>query len=138
MRRAWHVTVWSLLALMLWGTMTGSTRARQATCDRQLHLETWLQVQAATWDKVLLPQIGYEQPENVIVCRAAAGRSYADYEHNRIYLRVVDAEEDQIALAHEYLHLAFKHHPRAYDERFIEQTARELLQHEGHPYAAGN
>lgn len=138
MRLAWRVTVLSLLAAVLWDATTGSTLARQATCDRQPRMETWLHAQAATWEKVLISKTGYEKPEHVIVCRTTSGRSYADYLHNRIYLRFVDAEEDQLSLAHEYLHLAFKHHPRAYDEQFIERIARELLLHERHSYEASD
>ena len=37
------------------------------------------------------------------------------------------APDDEIALAHEFLHLAFKHHPSGADESFIENMARQLL-----------
>jgi uncharacterized protein YfaQ (DUF2300 family) len=30
-------------------------------------------------------------------------------------------------LAHEYIHLAFQHHPRGLDETFVERTARTLI-----------
>lgn len=95
-------------------------------CQRQLQLEVWLQAQADRWHRVLVTQAGYERPETVIICQLNRGNPYVDYDRDRIFLRSVNADEDRISLAHEYLHLAFKHHPVARDERFIENTAQKL------------
>lgn len=96
-------------------------------CQRQPQLESWLQAQADRWQRMLVTQPGYERPERVVVCRIDRGNPYADYDRDRIYLRSRDADEDRLSLAHEYLHLAFKHHPVARNERFIESTARKLV-----------
>lgn len=96
-------------------------------CHRQPQREAWLHAQSERWHQVLMRETGYERPETFTVCHLTKGRPYADYDRDRIYLRSVSAEEDALSLAHEYLHLAFKHHPLARDERFIEHTARQLL-----------
>ncbi len=100
-------------------------------CRRQPQREAWLLAQAERWHRRLMSQTGYERPAAFTVCHLAQGRPYVDYDRDRIYLRSVSVEEDALSLAHEYLHLAFKHHPLARDERFIERTARQLL----NPYA---
>lgn len=96
-------------------------------CQRQPQLEGWLQAQTDRWHQVLMTQPGYERPESVTICRIDRGNPYVDYDHDRIYLRSRDADEDRLSLAHEYLHLAFKQHPIARNERFIENTARKLV-----------
>jgi uncharacterized protein YfaQ (DUF2300 family) len=96
-------------------------------CRRQPRLEAWLQAQADRWQRLLAAQPGYERPDRVIVCLIDRGNPYVDYDRGRLYLRSRDADEDRLSLAHEYLHLAFKYHPIARDERFIETTARKLV-----------
>lgn len=96
-------------------------------CQRQPQLERWVQAQADRWQRVLATQPGYERPESVTVCRIDRGNPCVNYDRDRIYLRSRDADEDRLSLAHEYLHLAFKHHPVARNERFIESTARKLV-----------
>lgn len=95
-------------------------------CERLPRIEAWLRTQANSWQHELMIIPGYEPPENVTVCRLQSGSPYSDDRKNRIFIRALQSFEDQITLAHEYLHLAFKHHPRGRDERFIEETAREL------------
>ena len=105
---------------------SGSGIAETPDCRRQPQHEAWLRAQAERWHPRLISQTGYERPERFTVCHLAQGNPYVDYDRDRIYLRRVSAEEDALSLAHEYLHLAFKHHPLARDERFIEHTARQL------------
>lgn len=109
------------------GDATPPYRPPIQDCQRQPQLESWLQAQADRWQRVLVVQPGYERPESVTVCRIDRGTPYADYDHDRLYFRSRDADEDRLSLAHEYLHLAFKHHPIARNERFIENTARKLV-----------
>ena len=101
---------------------------REITCQRSRFIEQWLVNQAPRWNRLLYPIAGFEAPGNVEVCLAKSGNPRADYTANRIWLRHLDYEEDRRSLAHEYLHLAFKHSPMALDEAFIETTARQVLQ----------
>jgi uncharacterized protein YfaQ (DUF2300 family) len=89
--------------------------------------QDWLQQQAPLWQRQLQNQPGYETPAAPAVCQLREGRPYADARRNRLYISSLASEEDRIALTHEYLHLAFAHHPRGQDEGFIEQQARRLL-----------
>lgn len=115
-----------VIALLL-TLASGGGIAETPDCRRQPQREAWLHVQAERWHQRLITQTGYERPAIFTVCHLAQGRPYVDYDRDRIYLRSVTAEEDALSLAHEYLHLAFKHHPLARNERFIEHTARQLL-----------
>jgi uncharacterized protein YfaQ (DUF2300 family) len=115
-----------MIALLL-ALASGGGIAETPDCRRQPQREAWLQTQAERWHQRLISQTGYERPAVFTVCHLAQGNPYVDYDRDRIYLRRVSAEEDALSLAHEYLHLAFKHHPLARDERFIEHTARQLL-----------
>ena len=90
-------------------------------------VQSWLAQRAESWDRSLAGVEGYEKPEGISVCVIRHGRPHVDYARNRIFLRRVEAGEDTLTLVHEYLHLAFKHHPRAKDELFIENMARTLL-----------
>lgn len=124
----------SMLALSLAaGEVSAEAPARRTgtqpvpECRRQPQYEAWLRVQAERWHRVLMTRAGYERPEAFTVCRVDSGHPRVDYDRDRIYLRSLNAAEDPISLAHEYLHLAFKHHPVARDERFIESTARKLV-----------
>ncbi len=73
-------------------------------------------------------EAGYETPTHPAICLVREGRPYADARRNRLYVHDLASEEDRIALTHEYLHLAFAHHPRGQDEAWIEARARRLLQ----------
>ena len=115
-----------MIALLL-ALSSGSGSAETPDCHRQSQHEAWLQAQAERWHPRLISHPGYERPEVFTVCHLAKGYPYVDYDRDRIYLRRISVEEDALSLAHEYLHLAFKHHPLARDERFIEHTARQLL-----------
>jgi uncharacterized protein YfaQ (DUF2300 family) len=89
--------------------------------------QAWIDAHAATWARALAGEPGFEPPARVAVCALRAGRPYADARRDRLYVDGLRTQEDRIALAHEYLHLAFAHHPRGEDEAFIEARARALL-----------
>lgn len=91
-------------------------------------MEQWLSSQAPRWQRQLAPLPGYEAPGPVEVCLTRSGSPRVEYSTNRIWLRHLDHEEDRRSLTHEYLHLAFRHSPRALDEAFVESTARLILQ----------
>ena len=42
-------------------------------------------------------------------------------------MRGIATTDDRITVVHEYLHLAFRFHPRGLDEDFVERLARELV-----------
>ncbi|WP_092003750.1 DUF2300 domain-containing protein [Paraburkholderia lycopersici] len=96
-------------------------------CEPVIAAHAWLQHEMPKWDRRLAGEAGYEEPALPAVCEVTAGRPYADAGRNRIYIRRLQSDDDRIALAHEYLHLAFEHHPRGLDEVFIEQAARDLI-----------
>jgi len=87
----------------------------------------WLAGRAPQWQGRLAAEPGYEAPPLPAVCAVREGRPYADARRNRLYIHRLASEDDRIALAHEYLHLAFAHHPRGQDETFIEAMARKLV-----------
>lgn len=106
---------------------SAQTKQRDLPCECDEAVQSWLSLRAESWDRSLEGVEGYEKPEAVSVCLIHRGRPHVDYAHNRIFLRKVEKGEDTLTLVHEYLHLAFKNHPRAKDELFIENMARTLL-----------
>lgn len=100
------------------------------SCHPQPNLQRWLQQQTFGWHRILRTQAGYERPGQVQVCTLTLGNPYADMQRNRIYIQqhshTVLPQHIRMGLLHEYLHLAFRHHPRGRDEDFIEGTARRL------------
>lgn len=105
------------------GVMNSTTHD---ACEPQPELENWLQQLAAKWHVRLMNQTGYEMPGPITLCRIANSNPYSELDNNRVFIGAIRNEEDRISLIHEYLHLAFKYHPRGVDEAFIESTAREL------------
>ena len=105
---------------------------RYHDCRRLTAAEQWLQVQSALWERRLTLNAegpgatGFEPPATIKVCELAEGFPYVDYQENLIYARRLRQPEDRLALTHEYLHLAFQHHPRGRDQAFVERLAREL------------
>ncbi len=108
-------------------TLTSFASPLAGDCEPVLGARDWLAREAPLWARRLAGEPGYETPELPAVCEVSAGRPYADAGRNRVYIRRLRSDDDRIALTHEYLHLAFAHHPRGLDERFVEQTARRLI-----------
>jgi Predicted secreted protein (DUF2300) len=110
---------------------TGSAFAHEgvgpAICDHLPEPEAWLTLHAQRWDAVLSTEPGYERPAHVDVCRLDGRWPFADNHQDRVYVRRLQTTDDQVTLAHEYLHLAFKHFPSGHDERYVETTARRLV-----------
>ncbi len=111
-------------------TLTSFMSSLAGDCLSVAGADKWLRREAPVWARQLAGQAGYETPPLPAVCEATTGRPYADAGRNRVYVYRLDTEEDRIALTHEYLHLAFEHHPRGADEAFIERTARWLMRTE--------
>jgi uncharacterized protein YfaQ (DUF2300 family) len=98
-----------------------------ATCDHLPVPEAWLTLHERRWDAALSTEPGYERPAHVDVCRLDGRWPFADNHQDRVYVRRLETTDDQVTLAHEYLHLAFKHFPSGHDERYVETTARRLV-----------
>lgn len=109
----------------------GAEPARAGDCPRAGAAEAWLRQQVPRWEARLRPLPGYERPDTLIVCLARAGHPHVREGDDRLWLRRAGPtsleDEDRLSLAHEYLHLAFRHHPAGHDERFIEDLARALV-----------
>lgn len=98
-------------------------------CRRMDEAEAWLARAAGNWRKHLRGEPGFEPLSGAVrVCALADGHPYADQARLRIYARDWKTREGRLALAHEYLHLAFRFHPSGADEAYIERLARRLLE----------
>lgn len=98
-------------------------------CKRLDAAERWLTVMQPKWHRALRGEPGFEALEAApAVCALNYGNPYSDQRRLRIYARDWRSFNDQLTLAHEYLHLVFRFHPRGFDEAYIEQTARRLLE----------
>lgn len=108
-------------------TLTSFESPLAGDCVAVAGAEAWLRRNAPSWARRMEGAAGYETPDLPAVCAVREGRPYADAQRNRVYVYRLVSEEDRIALAHEYVHLAFQHHPRGLDEAFVERTARTLV-----------
>jgi len=103
----------------------GNTGAR---CRRLAQNEDWLAQSVPRWQRVLLREAGYEAPPQApLVCALSGGAPYSEQSRNRIFMRPLATREDRITLAHEYLHLGLRRHPRGQDEEYVERLARRLV-----------
>lgn len=98
-----------------------------ARCVRLAQNEAWLARELPRWQRVLRQEAGYEAPANLpAVCALSSGAPYSEQSRNRIFMRPLATREDRITLAHEYLHLGLRRHPRGQDEDYVERLARRL------------
>ena len=102
------------------------TDKRQEECSRIKLAENYLLHALKKWRKTLDRHPGYEEIRNVHICQLRLTRPFSDLKKNRIYLNFDESLEARVTLAHEYLHLGFKHHPATQDEVFIEQLAQQV------------
>ena len=127
MRAKLMYAVFMIAVALISDVSSAQTKQSDLPCECEEAARSWLSLRAESWDRSLAGVEGYEKPEAVSVCLIHRGRPHVDYARNRIFLRRVEKGEDALTLVHEYLHLAFKNHPRAKDELFIENMARTLL-----------
>lgn len=98
-----------------------------ARCVRLAQNEAWLARELPRWQRVLRLEAGYEAPANLpAICALSSGAPYSEQSRNRIFMRPLATREDRITLAHEYLHLGLRRHPRGQDEDYVERLARRL------------
>ncbi|TFW32383.1 DUF2300 domain-containing protein [Massilia horti] len=105
----------------------GTSAVGGQRCQRLHDNEEWLSRMLPRWERVLGTQPGYERPAQLpLVCALAAGAPYSEQSRNRIFMRPLATREDRITLAHEYVHIGLRRHPRGHDEAYVEQLARRL------------
>jgi uncharacterized protein YfaQ (DUF2300 family) len=87
----------------------------------------WLAQRRPRWRSALRPLPGYEPPgEELRVCQLQWGTAHSDQREMVIHIREWASREGRVTLIHEYLHLAFRHHPSGRDEALIERLAQQL------------
>lgn len=111
---------WPQAELVAWGQA-------QSVCEVLPEAQAWLATQRPRWRRLLNAEFGHEDRPEVQVCRLQAGRPFADRARQRVHIRGLRSQQDQLDLTHEYLHLAFEAHPHGQDEDFIENWARRLV-----------
>lgn len=115
LRKAYPQAVWA-------GT------GRLADCEPLPEAAAWLRDREQRWRARLRNEIGFEpQAAQMQVCRLALGAPHSDMRRLQIRLREWQSREGRVTLVHEYLHLAFRHHPRGADEAFVERLAQQLV-----------
>ncbi len=109
------------------GTLASLHGRASGDCERLAGAERWLRARAAAWRQRLRHEPGFEVPrDDLAVCRLDRTHPYTDADRSRLYVRGIGTPDDRIAVAHEYLHLGFRWHPRGLDEALIERMARDL------------
>lgn len=110
------------------GASLGGTAGTPDTCERTPQGQAWLDARAGRWRTRLAAEPGFDPPPRLpTVCMTRSANPFSDPIRQRIYTRGWARMEDRIALAHEYLHLAFDGHPTGLDEARIETLARSLI-----------
>lgn len=114
-------------------SLMGIDAQQESDCVLAIPAQRWLAANIPKWRTQLESEPGYNEPDTTpTVCLSNADKPFADTDLNRLHVRGWATQEDRIALAHEYLHVAFEGHPHAYDEAYIEKMARRLIM-EMHP-----
>ena len=100
-----------------------------AGCAPLPEARDWLLAQQRRWRDALRREPGYEPlPETLQVCRLGMGVPHSDQRLLQIHVREWVSQDGRVTLLHEYLHLAFRHHPRGQDDDFVERLARHLVE----------
>ena len=109
------------------GTTLATAGNTGTACARLPKNEQWLAYALPRWERLLRRETGYETPAQLpAVCALSAGAPYSEQSRNRIFMRPLATREDRITLAHEYLHIGLRRHPRGQDEDYVERLARRL------------
>lgn len=110
-----------------WPGMTLAGAQAAADCEAVPQAHDWLLQRQQRWRELLRREAGY-QPlgAELRVCQLAMGTPHSDQRRLEIRVREWLSREGRVTLIHEYLHLAFRDHPRGQDEAYIEQLAQRL------------
>lgn len=99
----------------------------EGDCEPLPQAAQWLTERLPRWQRRLRREVGYEPldapPQ---VCLLQVGTPHADLRRSRVWLREWQTRDGRVTLIHEYLHLAFRSHPRGQDENDIERLAQQL------------
>lgn len=96
-------------------------------CTALPEAQHWLAERQLRWRQALRGQAGYEPLDDSLrVCQLAMGTPHSDQRRLIVRVREWQSREGRVTLIHEYLHLAFRNHPRGQDEIFIERLAQQL------------
>lgn len=90
--------------------------------------EKWVNRQSTFWQRKLDQVPGFERPEKLKICDSQSARIFSHPLKQEIYVPLLQNHEDEISILHEYLHIAFRLHPRGKDEKFVESMAIKLLE----------
>ena len=108
----------------------GVTQRQAQRCEPNVNAARWISRQARQWRIHLESEAGFEAPGELKVCRAALEGSprpvYASLNSQEIYVPPVVSQNDELSVLHEYLHIAFRNHPKGRNEAFIENLANRL------------
>lgn len=107
---------------------TVSSTGGEENCRRLPLAEEWLQRKLPKARELLSGEPGYEQTDAVLVCQLNYGNPYSDQRQQRIWIRRWRTLDDRVTLWHEYLHIAFRHHPSGWNENYLETMARRLAE----------
>jgi len=97
-------------------------------CTPDPEARDWLLAMQRRWREPLRREPGFEPlADSLQVCRLAFGTPHSDQRLLQIRVREWLTQDGRVTLVHEYLHLAFRHHPNGRDEDFVERLARQLV-----------
>ena len=100
-----------------------------AGCTALPEARDWLLARQRRWRDTLRREAGFEPlPDTLQVCRLGMGVPHSDQRLLQIHVREWFTQDGRVTLLHEYLHLAFRHHPRGQDDAFVELLARQLVE----------
>ncbi len=98
-------------------------------CEALPLAEQWLARREVRWRNLLRAQPGFEPVASALrVCQLSFGTPHSDQRQRVIRIREWASREGRVTLIHEYLHLAYRHHPSGRDEAFIERLAQRLAE----------
>jgi uncharacterized protein YfaQ (DUF2300 family) len=114
------------------GVIVFEKEINSLSCTPNIATEKWIQEQSKQWIKKLINEPGFEKPIKLKVCQntlsGTAGHLFSILESQEIYVPKLKDREDEISVLHEYLHIAFKDHPKGRNEKFIEHLALSVLE----------
>ena len=108
-------------------TLSALEEKNEPLCAALPDAEVWLNQQSKIWKPRLLQKEGFNEPKPYRICKLEGRQPYTDIQEKKIFVNFKGDTEDQITLAHEYLHLAFASHPVGHQDPTIEKMAKELV-----------